>query len=227
MFFKLSIISFVNKVHKKDGIERMTAKKRFELSLIVGLVFSVLLSLCSFEARCNEVKRDVFRLHILAESDSEFDQALKLKVRDKVLSVTDGLFSAAEHKQQAIEKAERQLPEIINAAQQTVNENGGDCTVTAKVKKCSFNTREYDHFTLPAGVYDALEIKLGEGKGHNWWCVLFPKVCVSAASDISDGLEDNAAEMVTNPDEYKVRFKLLEIVEEVRKSLAPQFGGTR
>ncbi len=195
----------------------MNVKARFELSLLCALVFSLLLSLCNVGARCKAVKQDVFRLHILAASDSEYDQNLKLKVRDAVLETSSSLFGENISKERAVDTACENLPKIVAAAQQTVYDCGADYKVTAEIKKCDFDTREYDGFTLPAGRYDALQIKIGEGRGHNWWCVLFPEVCIGSACDISDGLSPDAAEMVKSPDRYRVRFKLVEICEFLRK----------
>lgn len=201
----------------------MNIKKRFETSLILGLIFAILLSFCSFEASCKEIENKVLRLHILANSDDTADQALKLRVRDKILDVSDDVFANATSKQDAITYAKENLSKIVETAQKEVIKNGYDYTVSGEVCKAYFNTRVYDNFTLPAGVYDAVRIKIGAAKGKNWWCVMFPQVCISAAADISDNLTENAEKTVTNPDQYKVRFKVVEWVETAREKINSWF----
>lgn len=201
----------------------MTAKKRFELSIILALIFSVLLSFTSFSAYCNEIENGVLRLHILANSDSAKDQELKLAVRDSILENSKDIFESASNKEDALKSAKENLPKIINTARKTIKENGYNYSVSGEVEKCYFNTRVYDNFTLPAGYYDAVRIKIGSAKGKNWWCVLFPEVCISASANLKDALSDGSVEKIENPQNYKVKFKVVEIITAAREKINSWF----
>lgn len=129
------------------------------------------------------LKDDFFRLHIRANSDSEEDQQLKLKVRDKVLEFTSEIFINVTNKESAMSLAEKNIKTIENIAKKTIVENGYDYDVKVSVRRENFPYKEYDGFFLPEGEYDSLIIEIGAGIGHNWWCVLFPAVCLSGASE--------------------------------------------
>ena len=150
-----------------------------------ALILTVLLIICGqfsfFAAESEELGGRVLRLHILANSDSPADQALKLKIRDAVLSCSGELFSGCDTRQKMISAAQEQLPKIQQVAEQTALHNGYELPVTASVTDMFFETRRYDHVILPAGTYTAVRIELGAAAGKNWWCVLYPPLCVSAA----------------------------------------------
>ena len=201
----------------------MTLKKRLELSVICGLIFSLLLSLSSFEANCNNVKNNVLRLHILANSNSSSDQTLKLTVRDAVLEYSEGLFQNAKDREDAKLKAKKSLKNLENVANETIKQQGFDYEASAEVVNCYFNTRVYDNFTLPAGYYDAVRIKIGAAKGKNWWCVMFPKVCISAAGDIGENLNSKSEDVVKNPQKYEVKLKTVEIYYSIREKISSWF----
>lgn len=201
----------------------MTVKKRFEVSIILALIFSLLLSFTSFSAHCNEIENGVLRLHILANSDSDADQTLKLKVRDSILENSEDIFKNAGSKQEALNKAKNSLPQIVSTARSVINENGYNYTVTGEVCKCFFNTREYENFTLPAGYYDAVRIKIGKAEGKNWWCVLFPEVCLSASANLDKTLSEGSVDTVKNARNYKVRFKVVEIITAAREKINSWF----
>ena len=160
----------------------------------------------------------MFRLHILANSDSAEDQALKLKVRDALLEYTDMLFDKAANSDEAENIAMENLKTLQTVAQNVVYENGYDYKVNAQVVKMYFNTRYYDNYTMPAGIYDALRITVGDGKGHNWWCVMYPSICISSAVDTDEKVEktfsENQQEIVKGND-YQYKFKVVEIFEKI------------
>ena len=197
----------------------MTAKKRFEISIILGLIFSLLLSFTSFDASCSEIKREVLRLHVLANSNSVEDQQLKLLVRESVLEQSEYVFAHSNNKDEALLSAKNNLEKIVSSAQQTVYENGYDYTVTGEVSKSYFPQKEYDNFTLPAGYYDAVRIKIGKAEGKNWWCVLFPEVCLSASANLGEVLSSSSTDAVQNPQNYKVRFKVVELISAAREKI--------
>ncbi len=171
---------------------------------------------------CREVRGDVLRLHVIAASDSEADQAVKLLVRDAVLAegaaVFDGSVTAVE--------AERRLSPFLGrlekAADRVLRKNGFGYTAKAQLVNEYFDVRSYDGITLPAGRYQALKIVLGEGKGQNWWCVMFPPLCLPAAGAEEDSYAvfgGNGAKVVRGEPEYEIRFKIVEIVEKAVESV--------
>ena len=197
-------------------------------ALALALSLSLALSLCGFAGECEEIRGRVLRLHALAISDSQEDQALKLKVRDAVVETAAGLFDTAADEAEALEQAKARLPEIEAAAQQRVYDEGFDYKVQVTLVNMYFTTRQYETVTLPAGFYDALRVTIGAGEGHNWWCVVFPPMCVSAATEaaeLADVLDPEQEEIVTSPQKYEVRFKLVEVLEGIGRQFQAWFGG--
>ena len=180
-----------------------------------ALLLAVLLaavSVAEHAAACREVRTDVLRLHVIANSDSEMDQQVKLKVRDALLTIggdlLDGTVTAAE--------AEKTLGPHLNTLEETANAvlaaNGCGYGAKAEVTNEYFDARAYGDITLPAGNYTALKVVLGEGAGRNWWCVMFPPLCLPAAEP-KDAIDLFTAEerAVLSPAEgYEVRLKLAE-----------------
>ena len=193
--------------------------KLFNISLCVALVFSILLSLVSFDASCEELRQNVLRLHILANSDSEKDQVLKLSVRDALLREGEGLFSGADTLDDAKVLAAANADTIKSIAERTLREQGSDYPVKVKVDKTFFDTRVYDDFSLPAGVYDALTLEIGNAEGKNWWCVIFPSICVGAAGDLSDTASDSAVHIAKNSQRFVIRFKIVEVYEKIKNKI--------
>lgn len=187
-------------------------------SLCIAFVLTVIYSVIPFQAECEQISTDVFRLHILANSDSEEDQALKLKVRDALLEYTDELFDDAKDRNDAENIAKENIETLQSVAQNMVYKNGCNYTVNAEVVKMYFNTRYYENYTMPAGMYDALRITIGSGKGHNWWCVMYPSICISSAIDNDEKVEktfsENQQEIVRG-NEYEYKFKVVEIFEKI------------
>ena len=166
---------------------------------------------------------DVIRLHILAPSDSKEDQELKYKVRDALLSEYGSLLTEANDRSEAEETVRRLLPEIERFAAKTVSEAGRAYSVSATLSREYYDRRTYEGFTMPAGEYLSLRVTLGEGKGQNWWCVLFPPLCSELAVkkeyeglDLPVGLTPEEYELITGATgAYRVRFKLLETLSEM------------
>ena len=158
--------------------------KKIELALAAGLVLSIFLtSFTSFARECDEIRSASLRLHILANSDGEDDQELKLKVRDRILEQSPELFAPARSKAQAKDMAELKLAQIEDAARDEIQRGGYDYPVKAKLVNMYFNTVGYDGFRMPAGRYDAVRVTIGDARGQNWWCVLFPPLCIPAATE--------------------------------------------
>lgn len=192
--------------------------KTIEKALCLALVFTVLLSFTGFAAQCESIPDAVLRLHVLANSDSEEDQALKLKVRDRILQESAGMLDCVSDKALAIAAVKERLPQLTAAAQDEINRQGYTYSVHLEITSMYFTTREYEQVTLPAGQYDALRVSIGEAKGRNWWCVLFPPMCLPAAEEpqeLEDVLNSEQMQIVDGQNRYEVRFKVLEWYEKL------------
>lgn len=187
-------------------------------SAIIAFVLTVIYSVIPFQAVCAEIPNDVFRFHILANSDSEEDQALKLKVRDKVLEKTKILFDTANSKSEAEKFVKANLETIEKIAQNEVYKNGYNYPVKAEVVNMHFDTRYYESYTLPSGMYDALRITIGNAKGNNWWCVMYPSICISTVDEgkdrAKDALSDDEYSVVTD-DKVEYKFFIVELFQKI------------
>ena len=192
-------------------------------SVACALVLLITLNVCGFSAKCDTIRENVLRLHVLANSDSSEDQALKLKVRDGVLKVSEDVFKNCQSVEEAEAAAKENLPLFKSVAEKIVSDNGYGYAVNVELGDTWFETRDYDGFSLPAGNYEALRVQIGEAKGKNWWCVMFPSVCIPAATkdkkDFSKALSDSQSDIVTRPQRYKARFKIVEIFQNIVKSV--------
>lgn len=187
-------------------------------SLTVGVLLSILVTLVPFEGECREISDQVFRIHILANSDSAEDQSLKLKVRDAVLQKSQELFYNASNKSQAMKAAQENIQVLTDTAQAVVYSEGYGYPVTASIKPISFDTRYYENVTMPSGVYDALQIRIGEGKGKNWWCVMYPSLCIPSASEnvtLEEELTPSQFSIVSSDGKYQFRFKIVEVFNSI------------
>ncbi len=189
--------------------------------LIVAVTLTFFLGITNFAAKADNISNEVLRLHILANSDSESDQALKLKVRDRILEEGHKAFLGADNARQAEEQILENSDALLAIAREVVAEEGCDYDVTLKITDASFPTRTYDDITLPAGEYRAVQVVIGEGEGKNWWCVMFPALCLPGASDTSlDAvLTDDEIELVESDPELDIRFKVLDVFENFRAKL--------
>ena len=170
---------------------------------------------------------NVIRLHIIANSDSEADQALKLQVRDRILEQAVGLYPAGADAAAARQSIEDNLTRLAQAGQRVVEEQGYDYPVTAAVKEVWFPTKRYEDFALPAGNYTALQIVIGEGNGRNWWCVVFPPLCLGSVTEEIEAAEQagsftpgQAALITGESGGYVVKFKAMELWEQLKRKFA-------
>ena len=202
--------------------------RKKEWFVLIACIFCIACSaLFSFGEECSFIRENTLRLHILANSDSPADQALKLKIRDAVLSCSGELFSGCDTRQKMISAAQKQLPKIQQVAEQTALHNGYELPVTASVTDMFFETRRYDHVILPAGTYTAVRIELGAAAGKNWWCVLFPSLCFvdtvhgivpeESRQLLQKVLTEEEYESLFTPgkSEYKIRWKAAEIWQAI------------
>lgn len=201
---------------RKNTAWAMKAATLLLTMVIVALAMVAASALGEFRVQCEDISQKVLRLHVLANSDSEEDQALKLKVRDAILEESDALFQASENKADAMEIIASHQDALEAVARRTLAANGCEDSVTVELKEVYFNTRTYGDLTMPAGYYDALQVKIGAAAGQNWWCVLFPSLCVPSATSVQ--MEDvlSPEEMdVIEQDGYEIRFKVVEWYESV------------
>lgn len=188
--------------------------KRILLSLAAGLLAAGIAAMGWNLAQVGQqregLSQSVLRLHIVADSDDPQDQAVKLAVRDALVSEYGQTLSQAESLEQAQELAGRLLPQMLDTARQTAAAQGCTLPITGEVGELSFPAVSYEGYTLPAGEYQAVRIQLGEGEGHNWFCVLYPAVCLDSSVALEEGMSSQQKEMLTHPEDYEIRFALLD-----------------
>lgn len=200
----------------------MSKQIKTTIALAVALILTLIVSsFSSFALECNEIRNNVFRLHIIANSNSDVDQELKLKVRDAILEQTADTLCSTDA-DTAKQLAKDNIENIEKIAKKVIIENGYEYDVKAEVVNMFFDIRHYDDITMPAGRYDALRITIGDAVGKNWWCVLYPPICLPCAQpkqELSDVLTDAQTDIVENEPKYAIRFKLVEIFEQIKDSL--------
>ncbi len=195
-------------------------RKNIEQGILIGLICAIMLSLAHFDAACTDLKNSVLRLHIRANSDSCEDQQLKLAIRDKILEQSDTVFDKCTDLDSAILSAEKNSGKIEEIANSVIKEYGYDYTASVSVGESYFETREYDSFVLPAGNYRSLIVNIGKAQGKNWWCVVFPAVCLPAAdANLQDSASVESSKIAENAPKYVMKFKIVEWYEQIKKRL--------
>lgn len=209
--------------------KRRSRRTRRVLELALGLGLAAALIWGNVSLHRQQALADrVVRLHILANSDSDEDQALKLQVRDRVLDRAAEILTESADRTAAERALRAALPELESLAADEIARRGYDYPVTAELADTAFPTREYDGFALPAGRYLALRLVIGAGEGHNWWCVVFPPLCTAVSSDLAQtamaaGLTEDDVQLITESDNgYVLKFKSIELWEALRAQLAPE-----
>ena len=205
--------------------------RKIEIAAVLGLICAIFFgSLSDFSQTISHLQEDVLRLHILANSDSEEDQALKLMVRDRLLDHAEILFSGCDTPEEIRERAIEQKETIRLLAQEVVEENGCDAQVTVQLVHMKFDEKQYDEITMPAGDYDALRILIGEAEGQNWWCVMYPPLCLPAAGQILSDTEtakeyfdESTLEILENPPKFEIRFKCLEWWDTLKTRISDSY----
>ena len=200
--------------------------KAIDLAVFLTLIICIIATV-NFENTCKGVRDDILRLHIIANSDSEPDQRLKLKVRDGIISQCGGLFNNCDDILSATQSAEDSLSELKDVALTCVENYGYNYDVSVSLCESYFPTKVYENVTLPAGYYNAVKIIIGEGKGKNWWCVMFPSLCLPGAlskeSRLSSVLSENEMKLVLSEPEYEVRFWLVEKYYDIKNRFKNNF----
>ncbi len=193
----------------------------FEILLLIGMAVFLITGALALRTQ-DEIADKVVRLHVLANSDTEEDQALKLRVRDRVLERTTALLERSENRREAEGLLRGDLLELERIAAEEIAAAGYDYPVTAELTNTGFPTKEYDGFTLPAGEYLALRVVIGAGGGQNWWCVVFPPLCTAAVMALpevaqSAGLSREEVCLITEQEGYVLRFKTVELWEHLKE----------
>ena len=196
-------------------------KKRIISLVLLGISVLTVTACAALQAQSQRMAEKIIRLHVVANSDSDADQSVKLCVRDAVLREAQRALSGASDAKQAILT---DIPALEAAANAELRRQGSGDTACVSFRRELFPTRDYDTFSLPSGVYQSLRVTIGEGAGHNWWCVIFPPLCAQAAGlseQAVQALSDDDVRLVTESDGgYVVRFRLLELWDALVQRLS-------
>ena len=197
--------------------------------ILILLSLFILISAISYvDAVSNNIADSVFRLHVIANSDSKEDQELKLKVRDELLLYMNIISKDSTSKQEAMQIANEHKEEFTQIAEKVIKENGYNYTVNVQIGKADFPTKYYGDITLPAGTYDALKVQIGEAKGQNWWYVMFPPLCFvdvstgivpdNSKQELKQSLDDEEYDLISKTDnnEISFKFKIVELFQNWR-----------
>lgn len=201
-----------------------------EQKILMALFIGLMVTGVSMQYLTNvkaDIQESVVRLHVIANSDTEEDQQLKLKVRDSVINYLKDKLDDAKDTQETKDIILRELQNIADAARDEIDANGYRYGVSAELGSFDFPTKQYENAQLPSGKYDALRIVIGSGEGENWWCVLFPQLCFASSSSTKGAMSEESSQKLKNvltEDEYnivvnsqdgdipvKIKFRLLEI----------------
>ena len=193
------------------------ALKRFFVLLLLLTLFIFVSAISYVTAVSKDIADSVFRLHVIANSDSQEDQELKLKVRDNLLSYMNKLAENCSSKEEVVNLAKSHQNEFKEIAEQTITENGFSYSVTIEIGDSDFPTKNYGDISLPAGTYDALKVKIGDAEGQNWWCVMFPPLCfVDVTSGVvpdeskevmKENLNDEEYNLISDKESSDIQFK--------------------
>ena len=201
-------------------MEEKRSDRRLRLWEAAALI-ALSLALCAgvwAQARQEAISAPLLRLHVVAASDSAYEQALKLRVRDAVLDCLSPLLEGAEDVQEARARIDGNLDAVAAAAEAAAEGR----QVRVSLGRELFPTRQYEGFRLPAGEYESLRVVLGQGEGHNWWCIVFPPLCVSAAQaeeQLRETMGSGELRIIRDGEGYELRFRLVELWGELQNLL--------
>lgn len=209
----------------------MKNTKKIFLILILFIIYLLLSAFSYTNAVSTDLANNVFRLHVIANSNSQEDQELKYVVRDELIAYMNSICKDISSKNDAIRIANENKNEFYNIAKKVILDNGFNYEVNIEIGNFSFPTKTYGDISLPAGFYDALKVEIGKASGKNWWCVMFPSLCFVDVSngivpeESKENLESNLQEedynlIASDKVEYKVKFKLVELLENAKMIVA-------
>lgn len=210
---------FITKILSNSNFKRC-------LLLIFLLFIYIFVSAVSYtQAVCRDISDNVFRLHVIANSDSDEDQHLKLLVRDKILEYMSSISNDVSSKEDLLPILNENLPILEDIAKQTILENGYSYDVSVEIGNFSFPTKNYGDITLPPGYYDALRVKIGSASGKNWWCVMFPPLCFvdvttgivpeESKNVMRENLSEEEYDLISNNSgsDTQIKFKIVEVLQ--------------
>ena len=199
---------------------------------ITAFVFFLIFSAYSYASSISsDLSKSVFRLHVIANSDSDEDQSLKLQVRDKLLDYMNSITANVSSKDDAIKIAQDHQKDFQIIAEQTILDKGYSYPVTVEIGNYEFPTKHYGDITLPSGYYDALRVKIGDACGHNWWCVMFPPLCFvdvtsgivpdSSKEQLKENMSSEDYSIISNDNSVtEFKFKIVELFKNFNTRLA-------
>ena len=205
--------------------------KRFCLIIALLFIYTIICAFSYVNAVSSNIQDSVFRLHVIANSDSSEDQSLKYIVRDKVLEYVNSISNNSSSKDEVIALVKENINQIQKVAEQTIYENGYNYSVKLNIGNFAFPTKTYGDISFPAGFYDAVKLEIGEAKGQNWWCVMFPPLCfVDVTSgivpeDSKDTIKENLSQeeynlLSKNTEDINFKFKIVEMFQNITIKLA-------
>lgn len=222
MVIDMTSLKMFLKKEKKNLIISLAA------AVIVSLAFTVIVSLKTYADNIQSgIAEKIVRLHIVANSNSDFDQDLKLKVRDGVLDFMRDKMKECKNREESIKVLEESKDEIKAKAESIIFENNCYYSVNVRFEKTLFPVKSYDGITLPSGMYDAVRIDIGEAKGQNWWCVMYPSLCIYGSENETDSTAQEELKNILSNEEYSViadrdginfKFAAVEAVKKVETS---------
>ncbi|MGN0524986.1 stage II sporulation protein R [Eubacterium sp.] len=194
--------------------------KKLFVFLPLLLIFTLLFGSLSYtNDASNNISTKVLRMHVLANSNSINDQRLKIAVKNNILKSTQELFTDCDNLEESIEIAQSNTELIKASAQEVIKKYNKNYDVKVYVDNEFFDVREYKDFTLPSGNYNTVKVVIGEGKGKNWWCVMYPAVCISACSDDFDKALTKEEKKLITSKKYIPKFKILEIINKIKNKI--------
>lgn len=184
-------------------------------SVIFGFLFSVIFSFTNFSVQCDNINKKTLRLHIIPNSNSPEDQELKIKIKDKLINTLQYELSEQKNINYTKYFIKNNINKINNIIQEEISKNNFDYNFKTELTNMCFETKYYENTVYPAGNYQALRITIGNGAGKNWWCVMFPPMCISVSSNknnINNNFSKQEQNIITNPKKYKIKLKILELL---------------
>lgn len=201
----------------KKSVLRM---RTLEIAALSAFLLTLALYMLPFCRGCSDLYDNMLRLHVIADSDSVDDQRLKLLVRDTVLREGADYFDGSADVRTAKEKLVPHFADLEKAAESALRQNRCNDRVTISLERSYFDTRTYGDLTVPAGTYAAVCVRIGKAEGHNWWCVMYPPLCLPAAAEKTDAVftADGRTVLGSSP-KYDVRFKVVELYQNAKRKI--------
>jgi len=220
--FSFKVKNVFTNLFKKLGTLNKIQIMELSILLSFAIIFLFYVTFNGFFKQVENIRNTTLRIHVKANSDLDYDQKLKLQVRDEILKETANIFTNSDNKETSKKVVNDNINYIEEVAQQKVFDEGYNYKVTATIKPTYFNTRNYNTFQMPSGVYDALSVDIGSGDGQNWWCVLYPPLCLPPATNkeqdelMAENYNKEQVDVLENPQRYQFKFKIFEIFESIK-----------